>query len=206
VTTVTDGRGAHPHWRAIAVFCGSSPGADPRHAQAARDLGAQLASRGLALVYGGGSVGLMGVIADAVLDAGGEVHGVITDALQRREVDHQGITTLEVVDTMHERKARMADLSDAVVMLPGGFGTLDEFMEAVTWTQLGVHAKPCGILNVAGYFDHLLSFVHRAVADRFVSPEHASSLIVADDVSVLIDAMGQWAPADADKWLDREAR
>jgi uncharacterized protein (TIGR00730 family) len=203
---VPDGPGASAHWRAIAVFCGSSPGADPRHAQAARDLGTLLASRELALVYGGGSVGLMGVIADAVLDAGGEVHGVITDALQRREVDHTGITTLEVVETMHERKARMADLSDAVVMLPGGFGTLDEFMEAVTWTQLGVHSKPCGILNVAGYFDHLLSFVHRAVADRFVTPEHASSLIVAGDAASLIGAMGQWAPTDASKWLDRETR
>jgi uncharacterized protein (TIGR00730 family) len=166
----TSGRDHRRHLGAVAVYCGSSPGADPRVAGAAVDLGALLAERGIRLVYGGGRVGVMGALADAVLDAGGTVHGVITRALLDREVAHAGLSDLEIVDTMHERKARMADVADAFVMMPGGFGTLDEFFEALTWSQLGVHDKPCGILDVAGYFRPLLDFVQSAVAARFVRP------------------------------------
>src|SRR5215471_16866630 len=136
----------------VAVYCGSNAGNDPQYAAAAAALGRVLADRGIRLVYGGGQVGLMGVLADAVLERGGEVLGVITEALVVKEVSHRGLTGLQVVGTMHERKAVMADAADAFIMLPGGFGTFDEFFEVVTWTQLGIHAKPCGVLDVAGYF------------------------------------------------------
>ena len=177
--------------RAIAVYCGSSIGADPAFADAARSLGQVLATRGLRLIYGGGHVGLMGAVADGALDAGGEVIGVITEALAERELSHDGLGTLEVVATMHERKARMADLSDGVIMLPGGFGTLDEFFEAITWTQLGVHATPCGILDVGGYFGPLLGFLDAAVAAGFIAPRHRAMIATSNDPGELLDQLGQ---------------
>ncbi len=148
-------------------------------------------------------MGLMGVVADAALDAGGEVHGVITRALQDKEIAHGGLTRLEVVDTMHERKRAMADQADAFVMMPGGFGTLEEFFEVITWTQLGIHVKPCGVLNVQGYFDPLVTLVERATSQRFVRAEHRDLLLVDDDPRRLLDGLAEWVPVVFDKWLDR---
>lgn len=190
----------------VCVFCGSSPGLNPAFAAAARDFGDALVRRGQRLVYGGGHVGLMGVVADAVLAGGGQVVGVITEGLAFAEVGHAGLTQLDVVTTMHERKARMADLSDAVVMLPGGYGTLDEFFEAVTWTQLGIQSKPCGVLNVAGFFDPLLRFVDDAQAERFIRPKHRDLLVVDTDADSLLDRLEVWQPAPVEKWLDRDDR
>lgn len=190
----------------VCVYCGSSPGRNPAFAAAATAFGELLGRDGIRLVYGGGHVGLMGVVADAALRAGGEVHGVITRALGDKEVAHRGLTHLDVVDTMHERKALMSDNADAFVMLPGGFGTFDEFFEAVTWTQLGVHSKPCGVLNVAGFFDALQAQVDAAVDERFVRPEHRALLIVDTDPAVLLDRLHTWSPVATEKWLDRTKR
>jgi len=176
--------------RGICVFCGASPGYDPAYALAADALGRELASRSIELVTGGGKVGLMGVVADAALGAGGRVTGVIPLSLEEREVAHRGLTTLHVVETLHERKALMHELSDAFIALPGGFGTLDELFEAVTWAQLGIHAKPIGLVNVSGYFDELLAFVDGAVAQGFVGESQRALLTVRDDVSLLLDALG----------------
>jgi hypothetical protein len=188
---------------AVCVFCGSSPGADPAFAAAAARLGATIARSGIKLVYGGGSVGLMGVVADAALEAGGEVLGVITGALEGREIAHRGLTDLVVVPTMHDRKAAMADAASAFVMLPGGFGTFDEFFEAVTWTQLGIHAKPSGILDVGGYFAPLRALFDNAVSQRFVRPEHRDQILIDDDVGRLLDRLRGWRPVVTPKWLDR---
>jgi hypothetical protein len=159
------------------------------------------------LVYGGGHVGLMGVLADAVMNAGGQVHGVITRALEAKEVAHRGLTELSVVESMHERKAAMADASDCFVMLPGGFGTLDEFFEAVTWTQLGVHAKPCGILDdVNHYFDPLRALLDHAVDQRFIHDAHRAMIIDETDPEALLDKLSAWTPKHVDKWLDRAQR
>jgi uncharacterized protein (TIGR00730 family) len=190
----------------LCVYCGSNPGRAPVFAEAAASLGRLMASRGIGLVYGGGHVGLMGVVADAVLQGGGEAHGVITAALEAREIAHRGLTSLEVVDTMHQRKAAMADRSDGFVMLPGGFGTLDEFFEAVTWTQLGVHTKPCGILDVNGFFDPLLAHLGRAASDGFLRPEHRDIVIAESDPAALLDQMEAWTPSAVEKWLDRSDR
>jgi uncharacterized protein (TIGR00730 family) len=180
---------------------------DPAFAAAAASLGRLLAEREIRVVYGGGHVGLMGVLADAALAAGGAVHGVITRTLADKEVAHGGLTTLTVVDTMHQRKAEMADRSDAFIMLPGGFGTLDEFFEAVTWTQLGVHTKPCGILNVARYFDPLLSLIAEATEQRFLRPQHRDLVVVDSDPEALLDAFAAWTPpVPVEKWLDRSER
>jgi uncharacterized protein (TIGR00730 family) len=187
----------------LCVFCGSSPGARPEYRDAATALGAILAARRVRLVYGGGHVGLMGIVADAVLAGGGDVVGVITDGLQAREIGHTGLPDLRVVGTMHERKALMASIADAFVALPGGAGTLDEFFEAWTWTQLGIHRKPVGLLNVAGYFDPLLAFLDRAVADRFIREEHAAAVVVDDQIGRLLDRLAGAAPVRSDKWLDR---
>lgn len=187
----------------LCVFCGSNAGARPEYRDAATALGATLAARRVRLVYGGGHVGLMGVVADAVLTGGGDVVGVITDGLQAREVGHTGLPDLRVVATMHERKALMASMADAFVALPGGAGTLDEFFEAWTWTQLGIHRKPVGLLNVAGYFDPLLAFLGRAVADRFIREEHAAAVVVDDQVERLLDRLAAASPVRSDKWLDR---
>jgi uncharacterized protein (TIGR00730 family) len=154
-----------------------------------------LAGRGIELIYGGASVGLMGVIADATLKAGGRVTGVITESLLDHEIAHSGLTQLDVVRTMHERKHRMAELSDAFIMLPGGFGTYEEFMESVTWRQLGIHGKPSGILNVDGYFDDLLSFVAHGVDMGFIRPDNAARIAVSDDPETLLDALAVGLPA-----------
>ena len=204
VSAMNDQRSARR--RSIAVYCGSSPGADPSFAGAARDLGRAIAQRDYRLVYGGGHVGLMGQVADAALESGGEVLGVITRALADKEVAHAGLTTLHVVTTMHERKALMADESDAFVMMPGGFGTLDEFFEVLTWTQLGIHDKPCAVLNVEGYFDSLLAFVDGAVDQRFVVRDFREAILVDDDPSTLLDRIEVWEGTSPEKWLDRYER
>lgn len=190
----------------LTVYCGSSTGADPVHAETAAVLGRALAERGVGLVYGGAHVGLMGVLADAALAAGGEVTGVMTEALVNWEIAHAGLSHLEVVPTMHERKARMADLGDAFTMLPGGFGTLDEFCEALTWTQLSVHRKPCSVLDPSGYFAPMLAMFDRATEQRFIRPEHRELVIAAATVDELFDRLSAWAPVHAEKWADRDVR
>jgi hypothetical protein len=188
--------------RSVAVFCGSSTGRDPAFRAAAEDLGQELAASGRTLVYGGGHVGLMGVLADAVLAGGGHVIGVIPEALMAREVGHRGLPDLRVVGTMHERKALMAQLCDAFVALPGGFGTLDELFEAITWSQLGIHARPIGLLNPSNYFDALLAFADRSVEAGFVRPEHRAALQVERDPRRLLAALEAWEPRPVPKWTD----
>jgi uncharacterized protein (TIGR00730 family) len=190
----------------VAVFCGSSHGVDPAFAEAAATLGETLARRGIELVYGGGHVGLMGVAADAAMAHGGRVHGVITRALAELEVAHPGLTELEVVETMHDRKASMADAADGFVMLPGGFGTLDEFFEAVTWTQLGVHAKPCAVLDVAGYFEPLLAFLDGAAEAGLLRPEHRALVLVEREPDVLLDRLAAWEAPGGARWLTPDQR
>ena len=172
--------------RRVCVFCGSSSGNRPEYAAAATRMATELVARNLTLVYGGARAGLMGLLADSVLDAGGEVVGVIPQALVDREIAHRGLTELRVVQSMHERKAVMADLADAFVALPGGFGTFEEFCEAVTWTQLGLHRKRCGVLNVAGFFDPLLSLFDRAVADGFLKPQNRAIVVSESDPATLL--------------------
>ena len=186
-----------------AFFAAPAPAPGPEYRDAARALGALLASRGIRLILRRRSRRPDGLLADAVLDKGGDVVGVITDGLQAREVGHTGLRDLRVVATMHERKALMASLADAFVALPGGAGTLDEFFEAWTWTQLGIHRKPVGILNVAGYFDALLTFLGHAVDQRFIRDEHWSAVVVDADATRLIDGCRPPAPVRSDKWLDR---
>jgi uncharacterized protein (TIGR00730 family) len=190
----------------ICVFCGSSAGSRPEYRAATEELGAELARRNIGLVYGGGNVGLMGVLADAVLKAGGEAGGVIPEHLMGREVGHNGLTKLHVVRSMHERKALMADLSDAFIALPGGFGTLEEFCAVVTWTQLGLHAKPCGVLNVLGFYSPLLAMLDHAVEERFLKPENRALVLARDSVVELFAALDEWRPVPVEKWLDRETR
>jgi uncharacterized protein (TIGR00730 family) len=181
-------------------------GARPEYAQAARELGRLLAARRLRTVYGAGNIGLMGVLADAALEAGGDVVGVIPQALVARELAHNGVTELRVVDSMHQRKALMADLADAFIALPGGIGTLEELCEVLTWLQLGIHSKPCGLLNVAGYFEPLLAMLDRAVDERFLRPQHRSLLQVATDPVELLDRLQTIRPLELHKWLDRDER
>ena len=190
--------------RRVCVFCGSSPGRSPAYAEAARAMGRTLALRGLGLVYGGGSVGLMGIAADAALAAGGEVDGVIPDVLVRREVGHHGLTRQHVVRSMHERKAKMADLADAFVALPGGMGTLEETAEILTWAQLGLHAKPCGLLDVNGYYAPLIAFFDRAVQDGFLRPEHRAMVLVEREPAALLDRLAAYRPPAVEKWIDRK--
>jgi uncharacterized protein (TIGR00730 family) len=189
----------------ICVFCGSSPGRDPRHAGAARALGSTLAGRGLELVYGGGSTGLMGLVADATLAAGGTVTGVIPRGLERRELAHRGLTRLEVVASMHERKARMAALADGFVALPGGMGTLEELAEILTWAQLGLHARPVGLLDVAGYYEPLVAFFDRATAEGFLRPEHRRLLAVEREPAALLTRFAAWSPPAMERWIDESA-
>ena len=189
--------------RRVLVFCGSSPGRVPEYVESARALGAELAARGLGLVYGGAQVGVMGAVADAVLAAGGEVIGVIPRMLVDREVAHKGLSDLRVVETMHERKALMESLADGVVALPGGFGTLEELFEIVTWAQLGIHAKPVGLINIAGYWDQLLAFIDHMSAERFLHTQQRDALLVADSPAELLDRMTSYQPVVLDKWLDR---
>lgn len=189
--------------RSVCVFLGSSSGTDLALRDGARAMGAALAEEGLALVYGGGSIGLMGEIADAVLRGGGKVIGVITEGLEARELGHAGLTEKHVVRTMHERKALMADLSDAFVALPGGMGTLDEFCEVVTWAQLGIHQKPLGMLDLGEYWTPFLSFLDHSVAKGFVSPEHRGLILVERDPRALLDLLRAFRPRPAQKWLGR---
>jgi len=190
----------------ICVFCGSSVGSRPEYVEAARELGRALAERGRGIVFGGGKVGLMGVLADAALAAGGEVIGVIPEALVAREIAHNGLTKLHVVRSMHERKTLMADLADAFIALPGGYGTFEEFFEAVTWTQLGIHQKPCGLLNVNGYYDPLLALLERAVADGFVRAANRSLVLDAPDVATLLEKLETVRPAAAALWIGKAER
>jgi uncharacterized protein (TIGR00730 family) len=187
----------------VCVFSGSSPGADLAYRAAARDLGSRLAERGVEVVYGGASVGLMGAVADAAMEAGGHVIGVIPQWLVDREVAHPALGELRVVESMHERKAMMAELSDAFVALPGGVGTLEELFEVYTWNQLGLHAKPLGLFNVRGYFDGLVRFLDHAVAERFVTPKHRAMLLVGEDLDTLIDGLDAWEAPAQPKWIDR---
>lgn len=190
--------------RRICVFCGSQVGRQPAYAAAAVSLGTLLAQRGIGLVYGGGKVGLMGVVADAALAAGGEVIGVIPERLMNRELGHGGVTDLRVVDSMHQRKAMMSDLSDAFIALPGGYGTFEEFFEVVTWMQLGIHAKPCGLLNVGGYYDNLLALLDHAAAESFIRPHHRAMVLVDDDPALLLRQLHDYRAPQFDKWLEHD--
>jgi len=192
--------------RALCVFCGSSAGFDPAHAEAARALGSAIGAAGLGLVYGGGHVGLMGVVADAALAARAPVTGVIPRALADRELAHRGLTELRIVGSMHERKALMADRADGFVALSGGIGTLEEMFEIWTWAQLGEHAKPVALLNVAGFYDKLIGFLDDVVAQGFLSGAHRSMLIVEEDPARLVARMQDHAAAAAATWIGREER
>ena len=176
----------------LAVYCGSALPADPVYVESARQVGRTLAGRGIGVVYGGGRLGLMGAVADAALEAGGEVIGVIPEALVRAEVAHQGCTELHVVQTMHQRKALFTDLSDGFITLPGGVGTMDELWEAISWAQLGYHAKPVGLLNVAGFYDQLIAFNQHMIATGFIRPQHASILSHAETIEALLDKMAAY--------------
>lgn len=187
--------------RSICVFCGSSTGRRDTYTAAARAMAAEMVRRELTLVYGAGDVGLMGVLADAVLAAGGWVIGVIPRGLVLREVAHQGLTELHVVESMHERKALMAELSDAFIALPGGIGTLEELCEVLTWAQLGIHAKPVGLLNVEGYFAPLISMLDHAVAEGFMKPDHRRLLLGETGVAALLDACAAYRPIPVPRWM-----
>jgi len=190
----------------LCVFCGSNPGASPAYGEAAARLGRTLAARGLTLVYGGGRVGLMGVVAGAALAAGGKVVGVIPETLATRELAHDGLTDLQVVGSMHERKARMSEFADGFVALPGGIGTLEEWFEVWTWSQLGFQPKPCGLLNVAGYYDHLLAFLDHMTGERFLTAAHRSMAIVDDDPERLLDRLAIYRPPATRKWIEADER
>ena len=192
--------------KSICVYCGSNAGSKPIYAERAAALGQRIAGEGLTLVYGGGNVGLMGIVADAVLAAGGQVTGVIPEQLVNWEVAHKGVTRLEVVANMHERKMRMFDLSDAFVALPGGFGTMDEMFEMLTWRQLGIGDKPCAFLDVDGFYAPLMAMIDRMVEERFLHPEQRQDLWHGDDIDTLFAWMHDYQPAQADKWMDEKRR
>jgi uncharacterized protein (TIGR00730 family) len=187
--------------RSLCVYCGSNPGADPAFTAATAELARRLVERDVRVVYGGGAVGLMGTLADAALAAGGTVIGVIPQALMDREIGHRGLTELRVVGSMHERKALMAELADAFVALPGGIGTLEELIESYTWSQLGLHAKPLGVLNVNGYYDALEAFLDQAVQSRFLRAEHRAVLAVEREVGALLDRLDRATVPALTKWL-----
>jgi len=187
----------------VCVFCGSSPGGDPAYRAAAEAMGRAIANRGQRLVYGGAKVGLMGALADAALDAGGEVVGVIPAALADKEIAHDGLSRLEIVASMHERKARMAELSDGFIALPGGVGTLEEIFEIWTWGQLGFHAKPAGFLNALGYYNALRNFVDHAVGEAFLQAPHRDMIIFREDAAQMLDAMDAYVPPVVEKWIGR---
>ena len=188
------------------MFCGSNPGRRPEYVAGAAALGTALVERGIRVVYGGAHVGTMGALADAVLAAGGEITGVIPAQLAAAEVAHPGLADLRVVGSMHERKAAMAALADGFIALPGGVGTLEEFAEVVTWSQLGLHAKPTGLLNLLGYYDDLLRFLDHAAAERFLRPAHRDLILAAAGPAALLAAMARWRPEPgaAVKWMDAD--
>lgn len=187
----------------LCVFSGSSFGANPAYEAAARALGRTLAERGIGAVYGGGSVGLMGAMADAALEAGGEVIGVIPEVLMGKEVDHRGLAKMHIVKSMHERKALMAELSDGFIALPGGWGTFEELFEVLTWSQLGLHKKPIGILNAGGYYERLLAFLDHGFEEAFVKRANAALYVVGDAPAELVDRMAEWDPPAVTKWITR---
>jgi uncharacterized protein (TIGR00730 family) len=190
----------------LCVFCGSSAGNRPIYRDIAERLGRHLAGSGITLVFGGGRVGLMGVLADSILQSGGEVIGVMPRPLAEKEIAHSSLTQLHIVETMHERKALMADLADAFVLLPGGFGSWEEFCEVVTWLQLGMHRKPCGILNIAGYYDSLLALTAHAVAEGFLGPAHKEMVIVQDSVEQLLSELNTAPLPSVAKWVSSRER
>lgn len=190
--------------KALAVYCGSSPGLLPEYKEAAAAFGALLAREGITLVYGGGNVGLMGAVADGALKSGGKVVGVIPRILVEKELGHRGVTEFYPVDTMHQRKQKMADLADGFVALPGGIGTLEEIFEVLTWNQLHIHEKPCAFLNVAGYYDKLVDFLMHMVQQRFVKQAQLDALIVDSDAVSLLSRIRAYAPVKTDKWIDRK--
>ncbi|MGY1457698.1 LOG family protein [Luteimonas sp. A534] len=190
--------------KSLCVYCGSNSGIRPAYAERAIALGTRMARAGIRLVYGGGNIGLMGTIADAVLAAGGEVTGVIPKQLLDMEVAHLGLTELEVVGSMHERKSRMFDLADGFVALPGGFGTLEEIIEMLTWRQLGIGDKPCGILDIEGYYQPLVAMMDRMVEERFLHPGQREDLWTGQDIDAMLDWMRDYQPASASKWLDEK--
>lgn len=183
------------------MFSGSNAGGRPEYEEAATALGQELVARGLGLVYGGAGVGLMRVVADTALSSGGEVTGVIPRNLVDREIAHTDVSDLHVVDSMHERKARMSDLADGFVALPGGFGTFEEFAEVLTWSQLGLQLKPCGLLDVAGFYGPLVRFVDHAVDEKFIRPEHRDLMLVRESPGELLDVMAGWQPPAVEKWV-----
>jgi uncharacterized protein (TIGR00730 family) len=191
--------------KSICVFSGSSPGRRPEYREAAIELGREVVRRKLRLVYGGADLGLMGAVANTVLDEGGQVIGVIPQALVEKEVAHTGLTDLRVVSSMHERKALMADLADGFVALPGGMGTLEELCEILTWAQLGLHSKPCGLLDVCDYFGNLKRFFSHMVGERFLKPEYEGLVLAAADPARLLDMFEQYEPVCLPKWIDRGA-
>jgi len=188
----------------LCIFCGSQRGHDPLYAAAAASMARLLAERGISVVFGGGRVGMMGVVAQAALAAGGKVIGVIPEGLKRRELACENLTELIVARTMHERKQRMAELSDGFVALPGGFGTFEEFCEIVTWAQLGLHEKPCGLLNVGGYYDPLLSMFDRALGEGFLRPQYRELVLTESEPAALLALMQGWRPPALEKWLTPE--
>ena len=190
--------------RSIGVFCGSNTGTGTAYAEAARALARAIAARGIRLVYGGGSIGLMGELGAAALAAGGHVIGVTPRRLIEKEVVHRGLTELRVVETMLERKALMAELSDAFIAPPGGLGTLDELFEMLTWSQLGIHRKPCALLDVDEYYGKLAEFLDHAVARRFITPQHRAMLIVERDAESVLDRLASTPLPDVSKWMDRK--
>jgi len=187
----------------LCVYAGSSPGLNPRYADTARELGQALVEREIELVYGGGKVGLMGELANAVLAHGGRAIGVIPGFLKVKEVAHTGLTDLQVVDSMHERKKRMFDLSDGFIALPGGLGTLEELFEVLTWAQLGLHTKPCALLNAANYFDPLITFLDQSMSQEFVKPQHRQMILVDNSVSGILQKMQAYRPPKTEKWMKR---
>ena len=191
-----------PGLSSVCVFCGSNGGADPAYVAAAQAVGTGLARRGIRIVYGGGRVGLMGALADAARAAGGEVVGVMPQQLVDREIGHTGIDDLRVVDTMHERKALMVELADAFIALPGGIGTLEELFEVYTWAQLGIHAKPLALLDVAGYYEPLAAFLDHAVAQRFLRAETRAMLSIAGSLDAVLETFERWRPPSTHKWID----
>jgi uncharacterized protein (TIGR00730 family) len=188
----------------VCVFCGSSSGSRSIYQETARAMAKALCARGIGLVYGGGNVGLMGTVADAVMESGGEVIGVIPEALVERELAHRKVTELIVVRSMHDRKAKMATLSDGFVAMPGGYGTFEEFCEIITWAQLGLHHKPCALLNVEGYYDPLLTLFDRAVGEGFVHPSNRRLVIQEKDPDRLLDLLSSYTPPETKKWIDRD--